>query len=71
MCMMLCADCSLGVDRETQYADRGGGTSPGTSKTDVCPGLMGRRHKGSRYMQDLKVGPFVVYLHSESTNAHL
>ena len=48
----------LGVDRETQL----GGTSPGTCKPDVCPELMGRRHKGSRYTQDL--GPFIIYLHN-------
>jgi len=50
VCMVLCADSSLGVDRETQF----GISSPGTSKPDVCPELMGRRHKLSRYMQDLK-----------------
>ena len=50
MCMVLCEDCGLDVDRETQF----GGSNPGTSKPDVSPELMGRRHKGFRYMQDLQ-----------------
>jgi hypothetical protein len=57
VCMVLCAEFSSDIDRQTDRRSmliEFGGMNPGMSKADVCPELMGRRHKGPPYMQVLK-----------------